>query len=117
MSAEEVLYATLDGDPGVTAIIAGRIYPDILPEEEELPAVVYQRSNTEDIVTLGGVVAATVSTIEVGCLASKRADAEALANVVLPVLMAAGMVQLNRQSGFDPDNLTYAVQLTVRHSA
>ena len=44
MSAETVLYSTLTGASAVTAIVATRIYPDVVPLEVELPCVAYALS-------------------------------------------------------------------------
>jgi len=41
MSAESELYAALSGHAALTALVSTRIYPDAIPEDQPLPAVVY----------------------------------------------------------------------------
>jgi hypothetical protein len=47
MSAETELYAALSGAAGITALVGSRIYPDAIPEEVALPALVFSRQATE----------------------------------------------------------------------
>lgn len=41
MTFEEALVTRLQADAGVTALVAQRIYPDILPQQPTYPALVY----------------------------------------------------------------------------
>jgi hypothetical protein len=43
------LYAHLTGDAGVSALVAGRVYPLLLPQSPTLPALVYQRISTNPL--------------------------------------------------------------------
>jgi hypothetical protein len=42
MSAEAVVYALLTGAGAVTAVVGSRIYPEVLPEKQPTPAIVYE---------------------------------------------------------------------------
>lgn len=46
MSIESSLINVLEGHAGLTALVSTRIYPDQLPDNPTLPAVVYQRVAT-----------------------------------------------------------------------
>lgn len=43
MLVEEALHDYLSTHPGLSALIAGRIYPLVLPQKPTLPAITYQR--------------------------------------------------------------------------
>jgi hypothetical protein len=43
MSAESVVYALLTGAGAVTSIVGTRIYPEVLPEKQPTPAIVYEQ--------------------------------------------------------------------------
>ncbi len=55
MSPEAALVEVLENDPAVKALIAGRIYPRRMPDETELPCVVYLRVSTVPEVGLGSI--------------------------------------------------------------
>lgn len=42
MRAEKVIYSLIENDAGVTALVAGRVYPSRMPQNTTMPAVVYQ---------------------------------------------------------------------------
>lgn len=43
---EDAIFSRLSGFAGLAALIGTRIHPDTLPQEEPLPAIVYQRIST-----------------------------------------------------------------------
>lgn len=43
MAIEETLYSRLSGYAGLTALVSTRVYPNIKPQDAELPAVSYRR--------------------------------------------------------------------------
>jgi hypothetical protein len=47
MSIESALVTRLRAHAGLTAIIGGRVYGDVLPENATIPAIVYQRISTQ----------------------------------------------------------------------
>ncbi len=51
---ESVLVAYLEANPGVSALVAGRIYPQRLPPRVTLPAIRYQRISTRPEVAQTG---------------------------------------------------------------
>ncbi len=106
MSAERDLYAALSGASAVTDLIGSRIYPDARPEDDPLPAVVYQRRGTNPYPTIHGSVPAQEVSLEVWCGDVARPETEALADAVHSAATAAGFILNNRSSGFDPDTQT-----------
>lgn len=52
MAIEDGLKAALDADTDVNALVAGRIYPEVLPQDVILPAVVYEQQSSPYVQTL-----------------------------------------------------------------
>ena len=113
MSAETLIYSTLSGAAGVTALVSTRIYPDFLAQEIVLPAIVTQRADSEYVNTIhSGVAVATLITVDTWCLAATRLGAEALADVV-EIALPTGLFRVTgRRPEFDPDTLTYGAVVT-----
>lgn len=106
MSAETELYSVLSGAAGVTALVGTRIYPDVVPVQKDLPAIAFMRSETEYVNTIHGTAPlAKVVTLEVGCMAAVRLDAEALADAVEAAVAVGGFIVVGRvpdlESGVD----------------
>lgn len=113
MSAETVAYDLLKNAVPVTSLVSTRIYPDFVPEEKTLPAVAIARANTEPVNTIHShVPAGALVTLEIWCMASTRAGAEALADAVLAALTGCEEVQ-NRTPEFDAEAGVFATVLTV----
>jgi hypothetical protein len=102
MSAETTVYSVLSAAAGVTALAGSRIYPDELPEDYDLPAVVFGRTATELVATIHGTLAARRARIQVNCWAKERLDAETLADAVQAALLAAGHLPAARESDLEP---------------
>lgn len=116
MSSETTVYSILSGAAAVTAITALRIYPDAMPQEAAVPAIVYRRTGTEVIQTVHGTIAATKVGLEVLCLAPTRAGAEDLADKALNALLAGGPFEyLDRGATFEPSASEFAATLQVNH--
>lgn len=109
MSAETELYAALSGSAGIAALVSTRIYPDAIPEDQALPAIVFGRAGSDPIVALDNTVLADVARLNVTAWATTRASAEACADAVCAALEAAGHPYENRVSGFDGELGLFAV--------
>lgn len=108
MSAETDLNAALKAAAGVTAIVgsgdSARIYPDLVPQERALPAVAYGRADTEYTTTIHtSTPIGETPIIDVWCMHTTRAGADALAAAVLAAAGGAGF-QLRSRSAIPPDN-------------
>lgn len=101
MSAEQSLYDALRVSAAVTAVVAQRIYLDVIPQNEALPAIAFVRTGTEFLNTIHGAVLRTRATVEVWCVASTRTAAESLASVVTTELVAAGFQPSDRRPESD----------------
>jgi hypothetical protein len=113
MSAETVLNDALRTDGGLTAVVATRIYPDFLAQEIVLPAIVYQRSETEYVTTIhDGTVYGARVLLEIWSLATSRIAAEQLADLV-EAAIAPQFLPLDRRPEFDQETLTFSTVVTV----
>ena len=115
MSAEETLFFTLINDAGIDAIVGPRIYPDARPAETGLlPAIVYQRIDTETIQSLSGAVLASRGLLQVACLAKLRAEAESLADAFVTVAGTQGWTIAARVAAFEPEAEIYVAAVDVQ---
>lgn len=103
MSAETELYAVLSAAAGLTALVSTRIYPDILPEEYQLPAVVYTRSGTDPVITIHGGNLGDFVDLQINAWGKTRASAAAVAVQIEAALVSAKFPKTNRVSGIDED--------------
>jgi len=109
MSAETELYAALTSQAGLTALVGNRIYPDAIPENVALPAVVFVRASTQPTHTLGGVLVCEFVSFTLTAWAESRAAAEAVADQISAALALSQNLPLGRSSGFDNEVGLYAV--------
>jgi len=117
VSAETVLYSTLSGAAGVTALVSTRIYPDVAPQEGSLPAITFERTGTEYHNTIHGTVIATVAALDVWCMGATRASAEAVCDAATAAVAAAGFITRNRRAEYDPESDLWGAVLSIDHWA
>ena len=118
MSSETVLAAALKADATLSVLVAGRIFPDEVPEGVPLPAIAYTRQGTEPLILIHtNVPRATKATIEVQCISGgdsgSRAEAEALADACIAPLAAAGFNLVDRGAASDSESKLWAAALLV----
>ncbi len=99
MSAESLLFAALTADAGVTTLVGTRIYPELVPLEQEPPFVAYSRTGTEYVMTIhSGIPAAETATLEVVCMARTQEASNEVADAVVLAVGAANFVLIARAS-------------------
>ena len=103
MSAESDLYAVLAGYAPLTALVSTRIYPDAIPEDQALPAVVFSTESATPEWCLNNSVAATPYRFRIAGWGTTRTSAKAVGDAVVAGLLATGVPYDNRFSGFDAD--------------
>jgi hypothetical protein len=114
MSAETELFDALTDAAAVAALVGTRVYPDLVPQEQALPAIGYARLSTEPIGTIHSCAPVMERvTLEVACMASTRTGADALADVASVALGAAGFRGTDRRAEIDPEHSFSATVLTV----
>lgn len=113
MSAESELYAALTGLPALTALVSTRIYPDAIPEDVTLPAVVTARQGTEPVIGIGGVKFGEFAQMIVSAWAPTRTLAESIGDQITEALRIAGNPVTNRAGSYDEETGFFAVTIDV----
>lgn len=107
MSAEAAIV------PLLTALVAGRIHPDVAPSGAGLPRIVYQQVGGSAMTYLEGSLPDKENArMQIVCWASTRAAAIALAKQVEAAIVAAPNIQATpigaRISGYEQDTNLYS---------
>ncbi len=119
MSAEQELNAALKAAGAVTSIVgagnSARIYPELIPLEIDPPYIAYSRTGTEYTTTIhSSVPIGEDVTLDIWCMATTKAGADALASAVIPAVGAAGFRLLGRAAVMpDAERDLIATSLTV----
>ena len=113
MSAETEVYSALSGHAGVTALVAARIYPDVLPEETAYPAVVFSRQGTTPIRSISGHYFGADVSLQIGCWGKTRTEADSVSTQSEAAMLQAGMVIKGKNAGFDPETELFATVIEV----
>ena len=111
MSAESALYAALSGLPGLTALVSTRIYPDVIPEDAAMPAVVTARTGTEPVIGIGGAKFGEFAQMTISAWAPTRTLAESVGDQIAEALRVAGNPATNRSGGYDEESGLFAATL------
>jgi hypothetical protein len=125
MNGHLAIHARLTGAAGLTALVKDRIYPDVMPDSPQLPAVTYQQTGGSS--DRGAVADPPLKKglFQVSAWAKSRADAAAIAAQVRLALdrarkVQAGGVQIddcfyeNSVDSFDPDTRSYVTHTDFR---
>ena len=108
MSAESDLYAVLAGSAGLAALVSTRIYPDAIPEDKPLPAVVYSAESSAPEFCLDNSLAAVAIRFRIVAWGVTRTVAAQAGDQIVAALALAGVPYDNRFSGFDGEVGNYA---------
>ena len=103
MTVESDLVALLRADAGVAALVSDRIWPNRMPDDAQLPGIVYLVTSTVDDVALGAVHQ-TVRTVRYDCWAGRYETALAVAAAVAAALTLKSTATIDRilpAGGFD----------------
>ena len=113
MSAEQSIYRILAEDSSVTGYVDEKIYKDIIPQPDDLPAIVYSRTGTEPVQTIHGVNIAGFAQIQIQVWAKTRTSAEQIEAAVISALNAAGEPYTSRGALYDEETRSHGVALDV----
>lgn len=116
MSIESDFRATLAAHAPLSALVAGRIALNAVPEGSGTPAIVYSVRHDRTL-GLDGSLLADQASIEVQCWADTATQAEAVADAAVGAVAtapaASGAVVLDRTGTFDADMGLDGVVLSV----
>lgn len=122
MSRSTLLVSVLEGDAGVDAIAGDRIYPLVLPKNEDVtyPAITYQEISLRGTFSHSGDESLDLPRYQIDCWAETVAEARSLARAVRAAL--AGIVHTsdgetfrggfldNEDEGYDDEARKYRVR-------
>lgn len=122
MQLEEALYSYLSGYAGLSSLVSNRVYPVLLPQDCQLPAVTYQRVSGPRVHCQGGDPGIAHPRIQVSCWAVTYSAARSIAAQVIAALQdftgtMGGTGGVTVQASFldddadlyDPETQTYHV--------
>lgn len=83
MGIRQAVFSILSGDAGVSALVAGRIFPHILPQSPVFPAVTFSKVSVgrRDL-TLNGFANVAEPTFRIACFATDPLQLDNLVNSV-----------------------------------
>ncbi len=76
MTIEEAITAHIKANAGLTALIAGRVYPTHMPQNPTLPAMVYNRISGERVQNMQGSSGLASPRFQFDCFARTYAEAK-----------------------------------------
>jgi hypothetical protein len=115
MGAETLVYTALSTDLTVSAIVGDRISPNVVGEKVPMPAVCYNRTDTDYIVTIHSALpVGDFVLLDIWCMAKTEDEASSLADAAIDALATAFITPTNRRHEYDPDTEITAVVVTVR---
>jgi len=91
MTIEQGLVAELIGDAGVTAIVGTKVHPGAIPQDTELPAIVYTRVSTPRELALDGTVEAVAARFRLDIWHTSYSNVKTLAEAVRTALNNIGI--------------------------
>lgn len=82
MDIQEALYNHLTTDPTVAGLVVARIYPLVIPQDIDLPAIAYQRITGPRFTAHDGATGLAKALIQITSQGSTYSDAKALAAAI-----------------------------------
>ena len=79
MSIESTLFAALDGDATLTALLESRIFPQVAPDNAAVPYITYQLIATEAHNVLNGAPGSERKLLQVNCISKSYSQAKDMA--------------------------------------
>lgn len=114
------LVTALRNDPAVAAYVADRIYPQVMPDEPVVPAIVYTLISNRPQNSLEGYTSGQMQAIvQLDCYTRTYADAQALADVVQDLLgtprVVAGLKGWvrDRRDDYEDDSRFHRVSMDI----
>jgi hypothetical protein len=119
VSVEQVLRDALINDANVNALLAGRIYPLVVPQDAQLPAVAYQKISGIRQYVQDGVRKPEVSLIQLTCLSKTYNEAKQVEEVIRNALDGKKINDLivfvqNRRDDYTRDGEINVVRIDLR---
>jgi len=119
VSVEQVLRDALINDGSVNALLDSRIYPLVVPQDSQLPAVAYQKISGVRQYVQDGARKPEVSLIQLTCLSKTYNEAKQVEEVIRTALDGKKINDLivfvqNRRDDFTRDGEISVVRIDLR---
>lgn len=98
---EQTVYTVLTTNPAVQAIVGTKVYPLVIPEEADVPAVVYQKVGTLVVNSLDGFSGLESIRLQFSCYAKTLFQAKQLAQSVSAALNGSAVLKCVRTMEMD----------------
>jgi hypothetical protein len=120
----ETVVARMASQTALTNLIGARLYPGIIPQDAESPAVAYQLSDTQHVSSRSGSSHLARSQFQFVCSAETKAEAVAVATAVrgswedcggsvLDGMRLDGAIVMNESEDVVEQNLLFFVRLDI----
>lgn len=112
----ETVHDTLVASPAVTALIVGRVFPNVIPQAAAMPAVRYTVVDDLPTNVLSGAATLRRARVQVDAYAKRYLDAHALADAVSGALGAIDgptttALEVSRRDGYEDETKLHRVSL------
>lgn len=117
----QAVYSQLSGVAGVSALVASRIYPKVLPQQPTMPALVYQVIDNDRANVHRGQTTGARARVQVTCWGNTEASVSAVKDQVRLAMIAAtgsiasvtidGVSCEGEVEGFEPDTVRHWIAL------
>jgi Protein of unknown function (DUF3168) len=111
VSAESTIYGILSGYGPLTSLVGTRIYPEVIAQGEDLPAVVYSKTDSEVYNQLLGTAGITRHRFTVQSWSLTRDEAENVLDKAADALAAQVIPIESRAATFDTEVGLHAAAL------
>ena len=124
MSLESELYGFLVSNPVISAVVADRVYPLLMPQNTQLPAITYQRISGASEQSMTGASGLAHPRIQLDCWGSTYKDVTVLREVLRQVLQGFrgqlgtifinGVIYVNDQDFYEWETKTFRTSTDVK---
>lgn len=104
------VYSALRDDSGVSAIINGRVYPNVAAQSAGLPYIVYSVSSEEEENSISGASGLSKVNFFVNCYSKTYKQSKDMADAVRIALESVGCVLVDEQDRFDDESRAFVAE-------
>jgi hypothetical protein len=114
----ETVRTALVGNVGVTALVVGRIFPNVIPQGVSMPAIRYLVVDDVPMNVLAGNASRRSARVQIDAYAKKYLDAHAVADAVAGAVgtlsgPAVTAVVIDRRDGYEDETELHRVSMDV----
>lgn len=114
---ESKLVTTLTGAAAIAALVGTRVFPIFIPQDEDFPAITYERTSGEKEYTTEGYEGLERATITISAWAADYGTVKNLGQLIHAALLADANFQtfmLNDQDGYNDESSVFRYTAVYR---